>query len=264
MGAESRRAGAGRSSPGSVFSASQAAAREMDDEHLLFELGREGYFDSGARRGSVGNDWLAVLPEEKAAVFYTAVRRLDKSYVMMSVALDDAIRMRGDGRLPMARLQAGVCADLLGGVEERLLRTVDVLLAHCRHLSVSQHLLPQVAPLRPEYFRHPQGRRFAAQHSIAHYLFWTVPSRFFLKLRALRHAVTKLARRFEFAAREIADGTSVVPQDCWRELDELHFDLNTCLQEVILLFKSALRLLPVECLPALRHDLRGRAAFSMA
>ena len=51
------------------------------------------------RRGTVQDDWRARLPEEKLIVFTAYVRRLDSTYDMLSVSLDEALALRQEGRL---------------------------------------------------------------------------------------------------------------------------------------------------------------------
>ena len=54
-----------------------------------------------------------------------------------------------------------------------------------------------------------------------------------------------LGRAFRAAAGDLADGLSTDRQRMWNEVDADHYDLNTCLREAIVLFKSFLVVLPV-------------------
>src|SRR5260370_3088766 len=60
----------------------------------------------------VRDDWRAWLPQAKAQVFDTQVHRLESSYVMLSVSLDEAIALRHRG-FPSKSLHAGgITSDL--------------------------------------------------------------------------------------------------------------------------------------------------------
>ena len=64
--------------------------------------------------------------------------------------------------------------------------------------------------------------------------------RFRRKLNVLLRSVNHLAGEFHHAAREISEGSSVHPESHWEALDWLHYDLNTCLRESIVVLKSFL------------------------
>jgi hypothetical protein len=49
----------------------------------------------------------------------------------------------------------------------------------------------------------------------------------------------------------------VQPSDCWKMLDCLHYDFNTCLRETEVVLKSFLRALPSEQLPAFAAELEA-------
>ena len=53
------------------------------------------------RGTSVQADWRARLPEEKLKVFTAYVRRLESTYGMLSVSLNEALALRHEGRLIM-------------------------------------------------------------------------------------------------------------------------------------------------------------------
>ncbi|MBI3484212.1 MAG: hypothetical protein HY012_03540 [Acidobacteria bacterium] len=75
---------------------------------------------------------------------------LEASYTMMSVALDEAMRLRADGQLVQARAQAGVCGEL----GERLARKVGILIHGMKEHGEKMPVLPVVLPLIASNFRH--------------------------------------------------------------------------------------------------------------
>lgn len=180
---------------------------------------------------------------------------LDATYIMMSVGLDEAIRLRHSGLLVRARAQAEVTVSLTVRMSHMMVSTLDALAEQGDLLAEEPGFRPQVAPLNPDFFRHPRGRRCAQLHFAMHSLLWNTRSRFMHKLRALRAAVEHLTTRFRERALDIAQGTCTRPRESWIELDQLHFDLNTCLREVIVLLKSTLHCIPFEYMPALQGRL---------
>ena len=53
-----------------------------------------------------------------------------------------------------------------------------------------------------------------------------------------------MTAEFHLSATAIAEGTSTQPGVCWSELDTLHYDLNTCLRESVVVLKSFIYVLP--------------------
>lgn len=186
--------------------------------------------------------WGVCLPQEKKRLFDSVVESLEVSYTMGSVALEQALALRGQGALIHARGAAAVAADLLERLAEELLAALGALAQHGRHLG---HL-PGVLPLNADFFRGELARRIAGWDSLMHHVLLSTRSRFFHKVRALDDAVESLAREFRWTADEIAEGTSVRPESHWASLDALHYDLNTCLRETIVVLKSFLCDLPAE------------------
>jgi hypothetical protein len=190
----------------------------------------------------VSADWRACLPEPHRDVFDLAVSDLDCSYTMFSVTLNDALHMHLSGSLVGARECAGVAGQLLAGLAGRLRGTMRALEEQGRHLGN----LPEVLPLAAANFRTEQALRLADWNSLLHRVLLNSRSRFFHKVSVLDDLVELLAREFRETATEIADGASVRPAERWAALDALHFDLNTCRQEAIVVSKSFLLHLPAE------------------
>ena len=208
-------------------------------------------------RRSASDDWRATLPREKNQLFEKTVRDWECSYAMMSVSLDEALAQRARGELVCAQQQVAITSDLL-------LRLTSTLANACAILSESgKHLtnLPLVQPLHTEFFRGDTGQSAASWNSLLHNVLLGHRSRFFHKLRILSNTVEQLGMEFEQNAHDIAAGLSVEPAACWKQLDSLHYDLNTCLRESEVILKSFLHALPAERLAVFGTELsRPRTA----
>ncbi len=206
-----------------------------------------------ARR--VREDWVAWLPAEKDGLFEATVNELEVFYWMLSVTLDEALSLRDTRTLVHARVQAGVSADLFDRLAARLLAALGALEEHGRHFGT----LSNVVPLNPDFFRGETAQRMARRSSLLSRVLLSSRSKFFHKLRALAEMVEDLREEFREAAEELAEGISVQPGAHWQALDTLHYDLNTCLRETIVVLKSFLCALPDEEVQPFQRKLRARA-----
>ncbi len=210
------------------------------------------------RLRSVRDDWLAWLPAEKDELFDETVEQLELLYGMLSVTLNEAFSLRADGTLGCAREQAGISADLFDLLATRLVPVLSAIEGHGRHFGT----LPNVAPLKPAFFRGETAQTNAWRSSLLSKVLFASRSKFFHKLHTLVSTVGELQKEFREAAEEIVTGAAMHPDACWRELDVLHYDLNTCLRETIVLLKSFLLALSNEELPSFRQKLQVPAQVS--
>lgn len=187
-------------------------------------------------------DWRARLPEAHQRVFGLAVSDLECSHTMFSVTLNEALALRAEGSLVGARESVAVAAQLLDHLTGRLRGTLRAIEEQGRHLSS----LPEVLSLDAANFRGRQAHRLADWNGLLHRILLNSRSRFFHKLSVLDDLVALLAGEFHEVAAEIADGASVRPTSRWAALDSLHYDLNTCRQETVVVLKSFLLFLPPE------------------
>jgi hypothetical protein len=199
----------------------------------------------------VAEDWLSALPREKTQVFETVVRRWERSYAMMSVALDGALSYRARGELVCARQQVQVASDLL----ERLASSLVAFCDSASSLGRRINRVPAVEPLKTEFFRGDTGQSAASWNGILHHLLFGDRKRFFHKLRILSDTLEQIEREFHEAASDISRGLSIDPADCWKKVDYLHYDFSTCLRETEVVLKGFLHALPAEQLPALANGL---------
>ncbi|HXW55935.1 MAG TPA: hypothetical protein VEJ67_09320 [Candidatus Cybelea sp.] len=206
---------------------------------------------SPTTRLRVLEDWIRALPGEKSRVFDSVVRQWECSYAMMSVALDEALSRRARGELVCAEQQLAVVVDLLRRFSTTLVNFCEIAIARGRRLGMS----PAVEPMRTEFFRGETGRSAASWNRILHHVFFA--RRFQQKLRIVADTIVELDEQFAAAADELSRGTSIAPMDCWRKLDCLHYDLNTCLREAEIMLKSFLRALPAEQLEVFSAELEA-------
>jgi hypothetical protein len=208
-------------------------------------------------RRNASDDWRATLPREKNQVFESIVRDWECSYAMLSVSLDEALAQRARGELVCAQQQVAITSELLFRLTSTLTNACAVLSESGKRVTN----LPLVQPLHTEFFRGDTGQSAASWNSLLHNVLLGHRSRFFHKLRILSNTVEHLGVEFEQNAHDIASGLSVEPAACWKELDSLHYDLNTCLRESEVMLKSFLHALPAEQLAVFGTELsRPRTA----
>jgi hypothetical protein len=208
-------------------------------------------FLSGGR--SVSDDWTARLPEENNELFEGVVRRWEASYAMLSIVLNEAFSLRARGELVRARQQLAVASDLSQLLAIPLAGALLAMGSHARqHRTYSR-----VEPLNPGFFRGGTGHRAASWSSLLHSVLLGDRSRFLQKIHALSKAVKELGDEFSCTAATLVEGTSTEPGVGWSKLDVLHFDLNTCVRETVVVLKSFLCVIPPGDLGTLRNDLMG-------
>jgi hypothetical protein len=216
-------------------------------------VGHSGAQQKVSAEESVRTEWISHLPGDRQQLFRDVVVSLEATYMMMSVALNEAMLLRSNGQLVQARAEAEVCGEL----GERLARKVRILIDGMKVHGKSMRDLAVVLPLTASNFQHSEARLAAGLHWLLHNLMPNSRFRFFHKLRVLRSAVCGLSRQFTKTAKEISDNQSVQPPAAWQELDYLHYDLNTCLREAIVTMKCFLRGMPEDLFVAFQLQLRG-------
>jgi len=190
----------------------------------------------GATGSSVQKDWLAYLPPERRRIFDLLSREWEESYAMLSVALNESIAERTEGRLVQARRQTLIAGQLAIRLCERLSPSLDALRVRARFRGV----LPVVQGLRPGDFRGEQAQGTAAWSFLVHRIPMGRRLRFLAKLAALRAVLERTRVEFCEVAQEVGDGGSVDPEASWKKLDALHYDLNTLMRESVVVLKSYL------------------------
>jgi exonuclease VII small subunit len=202
---------------------------------------------------SVQQDWRAFLPEAKSAFFYAHANELENAYLMLSVALDDALALWRRGQNVKAKQTAGVTPELCGRLVLRLSSVLHAMRQQARHFGI----VPNLAPLEVANFRTDRAQRAARFSSMMGHVLLSERSQFIQKISALEQIVEELG---DFFVQAVGQADRVGSEDLevwWRALDAGHFDLNTALRETLVLFKSFLVVLPEEQLDLLDFTIRG-------
>ena len=204
------------------------------------------------RGKSVKDDWRAWLPEAKAQVFDTQVQRLESSYVMLSVSLNEAMELRDLGQ-PGKSLQAvGITSGLCRLLTQALAGLLRALSEHAKHYGT----IPNAAPLDPANFQGHRGQRSARMSSLLNHVLLSQRLQFLHKISTLEEMVEDLCKDYRRAADDLADGIASNPRKMWAEVDAGHYDLNTCMREAIVVLKSFLIVLPESQLGTFQNTVR--------
>ena len=208
-----------------------------------------------ARGRTVKDDWRAWLPEAKASVFNQQVHQLESSYVMLSVSLDEAIELR-QMRQPAKSLQAvGITSGLCRLLTQMLSGLLRALSEHAKHYGT----VPNAAPFDPANFQGQRGQRSARINGLLNRVLLSQRLQFLHKVSTLEEMVEDLGKDFCHAAESLADGLCLNPGKMWADVDTDHYDLNTCLREAIVVFKSFLIALPENQLGAFQNTIRRQS-----
>jgi hypothetical protein len=193
-----------------------------------------------SRGTSVKEDWRARLPEEKSKVFSAYVHALESTYGMLSVSLNEALELRGEGRLAKSCQAVQVTPELCNRLTGPLAALIRILGEHARHYGT----VPNTAPLDAANFQSLRGQRSARISGLLSRVLLSQRTQFLHKLGTLQEMVEDLSKDFCASAQELSAGLSTDPGASWKIVDAAHYDLNTCLRETFVLLKSFLRALP--------------------
>jgi hypothetical protein len=202
------------------------------------------------RSFDVREDWLAWLPDEKDRFFESVQSHLESSYVIVSISLNDVLTLCREGRLPPAAEQSAIVVSLFDRLGRQLQGVLRAMGEHGRHSGA----VPAVIPLRPGFFRSPNAQRIARSNYLISRVLFSVSARFSRKIRALLRIVAGL----QFEARYIAQTRPSELARSWTQLEEFHYDLNTCLRETLVVLKSFLCVLPGQELCPFEQRLQAR------
>jgi len=192
------------------------------------------------RSGSVSQDWRSPLFGDKSYTYLQILHRLETSYAMFSVNLDEALGLRRDGRVAKAQQVLSVSSALCQRLTSPLNSLLHSMLLHARHSGTA----PNLASLDPHNFQNCHSQRVARFNSVFSKLLFTRRSQFLYKISTLTELVEELTGNFLASSEEILAGDSFDSDRDWDVLDASHYDLNTCLRETVVLFKSFLHALP--------------------
>lgn len=193
-----------------------------------------------SRGRSVQQDWRTCLPEEKALVFQEHERHLESLYNMFSVSLNEAIELKLAGLVAKALCAVSMSSQLCERLTRPLAGTLRALHDHAKHYGT----VPNAAPLDAENYLGLRGQRSARMSGLLDRVLFSQRLQFLHKVSTLQEMVEDLDRDFRNTADDLAGGLSNDPARGWDDMDLAHYDLNTCLRETIVLFKSFLVVLP--------------------
>jgi len=206
---------------------------------------------------SVQQDWRAWLPEKKAEVFRKHEHYLETLYNMFSISLNEAIELKQAGLLRNALMAVGVTSALCPRLTWPLGGTLRALHEHARHYGT----IPNAAPLDAGNYQSQKGRRSARFSGMLNRVLFSQRLQFLQKVRVLEEMVDELDRDFRQTASDLVEGVGADPEGMWREVDVQHYDLNTCLRETMVLFKSFLVVLPYGQLGAFQSTIDEQSRF---
>ena len=210
-----------------------------------------------SRGRSVQQDWRASLPEEKAHVFHEHERHLECLYNMFSVSLNEAIELKLAGLRGKALCAISMSSQLCERLTRPLAGTLRTLHDHAKHYGT----VPNAAPLDPENYHGLRGQRSARMSGLLDRVLFSHRLQFLHKVSTLQEMVEDLDRDFRNMADDLACGLSTDPERGWQEMDAGHYDLNTCLRETIVLFKSFLVVLPASQLGVFEKTVYDQSHF---
>lgn len=212
--------------------------------------------DSAKLRSSVKEAWFTQLPDEKSRIFDSIVHEWESAYTVFSISLDDAMALRAKGKLTRAKQCVDIAASVVTDLTEPLASSCRTLEKWGRHLAAP----PSVAALDPSFYRSDSARQNAQWNQLTHRILFGSRSRFLHKLRVLEVSVSALGDEFHREAEELAAGLHVHPDSSWPRLDELHYDVNTCLRETVVVLKSFMLALPPKSLTLFYDELNAAAS----
>jgi hypothetical protein len=203
---------------------------------------------------SVQDDWCAWLPQDKAQVFDEHVHQLESVYMMFSVALNEAIEFHHTGLLSKSCQAVCMTPALAGRLSSNLGGLLRGLGGHAKHYGT----VPNAAPLDPANFQGSKEQRTARMSDLLSRVLLTQRSQFLHKIGTLEEMVGDLGKDFRLTVESLSMGVSVNPENDWRVVDAVHYDLNTCLREAIVLLKSFLLVLPQDQLGTFQKSVHAQ------
>ena len=207
------------------------------------------------RYSSVQQDWRAFLPETKSAFFRQHSGDLENAYLSFSVSLNEALDFHNRRLGVQAFDTITISSELCSIFALRVNAVLHSIRQRGRHFG----LLPNFAPLDSSNFQTDRGQRAARSVSLLGRILLSRHSQFLEKVVALEHLVEILDDDFAHAVDELGGTDWTGGSATWEKLCQCHFDLNTCLRETVVLFKSFLFVLPEAQLAGMDFTIRGLA-----
>jgi hypothetical protein len=207
------------------------------------------------RYNSVQQDWRGILPYAKGSLFADHTEKFENAYLMFSVSLDEAIALERQHDSERASQEIAVVGELCARLALRINAVLHAMSQHARHFGI----VPNLSPLEVSNFHSELGQRAARLSNLMSHVLLSERSQFLNKLNTLEEIVDGLGDEFIQTTEQLAAGIAARPTLRWRFLALWHFDLNTCLRETEVLFKSFLFVLPEEQLAGFDFTVNGLA-----
>lgn len=191
--------------------------------------------------GSVHRDWIGWLPEGKQRAFDVHERELETRYWMLSLTLDEAISLHNRGSQRKAVQNIAIVPALCGRLTHYLRGLLCSLELHVK----DNGLVPNVASLDPAHFLRQRDKYLARKNALLGRVLLTRQSAFLFKINMLQEMVCRLGDDLCDSAKALLSaGARTAYSGRWADMDTGHFDLNTCLRELLVMLRCFLRVLP--------------------
>jgi hypothetical protein len=192
------------------------------------------------RYDSVQQDWRGFLPDAKYSLYERHTRELENYYLMLSVTLNEILGRYRRGSFHLLCPEMGVLSDLCSRFVVRINALNHTMFQNARHFGV----VPNLAPLDALNFATEFAQRLARRNELLSHILLSERSQFLHKLNSLQLIADQLGDQFIGAVQSVGHDGHPDPDVLFASLDSAHYDLNTCLRESIVLFKSFLFVLP--------------------
>jgi CheY-like chemotaxis protein len=211
--------------------------------------GFQSYWEDSLRRPSIFQDaalsvqvdWLGFLAATHLSVFQLFAKESESNYFMFSVALDEAITLRGKCSKTESFQMVELASDLCDRLSENLNKMFGSMAEHCKKHGTT----PSVAPLQAECFCSSSVRRLVLFNRLLNYPLSSRHALFLGKLHTLNKLVALCCVDFHRAALDLAATNVALASldSSWAAMDAAHYDVNTCFRELLVMLKCFLRVL---------------------
>ena len=184
-------------------------------------------------------------------LFDATRQELETSNFILSITIDEAIYLCKGGQFDSAKDRFIIFAGLFDRLAVRVSHVIQAVKEHGSHFGT----LPNVKPLAAENFRGSTAQRVSRTDSLLAKVVFRQRTRFFHKLYSLAEIVDALQVEARAIVTGISEDSSDFPDQAWRMLEVLAYDLTTCMGETTVILKSFFCALPPEELESFRLKL---------
>jgi len=187
-------------------------------------------------------DWCGALPAPLMDAYHKLEQRWNTLDELGSVALCGAKKLGERNEARKAAQQCGIAGEFLNRLADELITATDIMQTEARHFPI----VPTIEPMAPTNYRSMSVRWSISLALVLHQVTFSERNRFFNKLRALDRVVEVLCDEFLESVDSLLRQPERLTSTRWDELERLDYDLNTCLQEGLVVLKCFLRAVPKE------------------